>query len=80
MKSASLRDLRYDFKRIERLLRQGQEIQITSRRRVIARLIPESAESPTRLPDFLERLRAHYGDKMLPVTGADLMAKDRSRY
>ena len=32
MKEASVRDLRYDFKKIERLLRQGEEIRITKRR------------------------------------------------
>lgn len=41
MRKASIRDLRYSFKKIERLLYQGEEIQITKRRRVIARLIPE---------------------------------------
>lgn len=80
MTKASVRDLRYGFKEIERLLRQGEEIQITSRRRVIARLIPEKAETPAELPDFLKRLRTTYGDKILPATGADLIAEDRSRY
>jgi antitoxin (DNA-binding transcriptional repressor) of toxin-antitoxin stability system len=37
MATASVRDLRYEFKKIERLLLQGEEIQITKRRRVIAR-------------------------------------------
>ncbi len=80
MTKASVRDLRYGFKRIERLLREGEEIQITNRRRIVARLIPESADAPAKLPDFLKRLRATYGDKILPVTGADLIAEDRSRY
>lgn len=80
MTKASVRDLRYGFKKIERLLRQGEEIEITSRRRIIARLIPQDAESPPELPDFLKRLRANYGDKILPVTGADLIAEDRGRY
>ena len=44
MTKASVRDLRYEFKKIERLLLQGEEIQITKRRRVIARLVPENAE------------------------------------
>src|SRR6266700_8135291 len=39
MKKASVRELRYDFAKIERMLRHGEEIQITKRRRVIARLI-----------------------------------------
>lgn len=41
MTKASVRDLRCEFKKIERLLLQGEEIQITKRRRVIARLVPE---------------------------------------
>ena len=38
MKTASVRDLRYDFKKVERMLREGDEVQITKRRAVIARL------------------------------------------
>ena len=79
MKKASVRDLRYAFKKIERLLHQGEEIQITKRRRVIARLVPEAQVGPP-MPDFLERLKAIYGDKALKVTGAELIAHDRSRY
>jgi antitoxin (DNA-binding transcriptional repressor) of toxin-antitoxin stability system len=80
MKTASVRDLRYAFKKIERLLNQGQEIQITKRRRVIARLVPETTEAAKVLPDFLARLRTIYGDKVLTVSGAELLSSDRSRY
>jgi len=80
MKKASIRDLRYGFRKIERLLRQGEEIQITKRRRVIARLVPERTADVARLPDFLARLRSIYGEKRLPVTGAELIAEDRNRY
>ncbi len=80
MTKASLRDLRYEFKKIERLLRQGEEIQITKRRRVIARLVPENTRSSAELPDFQARMRAIYGDKVLAVSGADLIREDRNRY
>jgi antitoxin (DNA-binding transcriptional repressor) of toxin-antitoxin stability system len=80
MKKASVRDLRYGFKRIERLLHQGEEVQITKRRRVIARLVPDGAEVPKKTPDFLARLRTIYGDKILTVSGAELVSSDRSRY
>ena len=79
MKKASVRDLRYAFKKIERLLHKGEEVQITKRRRVIARLVPEKAETAPELPDFLARLRSIYGDKILAVTGAELLSSDRSR-
>jgi antitoxin (DNA-binding transcriptional repressor) of toxin-antitoxin stability system len=76
MKTVSVRDLRYDFKKVERLLAQGDELQITKRRKVIARLTPEPTERPP-LPDFLGRMRANYGDKTLEVSGADLISADR---
>jgi len=78
MKKASIRDLRYAFKKIERLLHQGEEIQITKRRRVIARIVPEDGQGVVQLPDFLARLRSIYGEKPLPVTGAELIAEDRN--
>jgi antitoxin (DNA-binding transcriptional repressor) of toxin-antitoxin stability system len=80
MKTASLRDLRYSFKKVEWLLRQGEEVHITKRRRVIARLVPEQAASSAKLPNFAERMRSIYGAKKLKVSGADLVAHDRDRY
>jgi len=80
MKKASLRDLRYAFKKIERLLHQGEEIQITKRRKVIARLVPENPPAPAEVPNFLGRLHSIYGEKTLHVSGAELVEKDRNRY
>jgi antitoxin (DNA-binding transcriptional repressor) of toxin-antitoxin stability system len=78
MKQATVRDLRYDFKKIERLIHQGEEVEITKRQRVIARLVPEAKLHP--MPDFMARLKSIYGDKVLAVSGAELIAKDRDRY
>lgn len=80
MKKASIRDLRYKFTKLERLLHQGEEIEITKRRRVIARLVPENGKEPAPLPDFRKRLRTIFGGKKLEVSGAELIAQDRSRY
>jgi antitoxin (DNA-binding transcriptional repressor) of toxin-antitoxin stability system len=80
MVKASVRDLRYEFKKIKRLLRQGEEIQITKRRRVIARLVPDNGEGAKKMPDFLARVRRIYGDKVLALSGADLISSDRDRY
>jgi antitoxin (DNA-binding transcriptional repressor) of toxin-antitoxin stability system len=80
MKTASVRDLRYDFPKIERLLRQGEEIQITKRRKIIARIIPEKPEGRPELPDFIGRLRDIYGDKVNEVSGAEIVRWDRDRF
>jgi len=76
MTKASVRDLRYKFHEIEDLLRQGEEVQITKHRRVIARLVPEREKKTPEIPDFLSRLKKIYG-KPLKVTGAEIIAKDR---
>ncbi len=80
MKSASVRDLRYRFSVVEALLREGKEIAITKRRRVIARLLPAKRAAAARHPDFVARLRKIYGSKILKVSGAELLAKERGRY
>jgi antitoxin (DNA-binding transcriptional repressor) of toxin-antitoxin stability system len=79
MKRASVRDLRYRFVEIERLLQQGEELEITRRKQVIARLLPVRLPVP-RHPDFLARLHHIYGDKKLQVSGAQLLAQERERY
>jgi antitoxin (DNA-binding transcriptional repressor) of toxin-antitoxin stability system len=78
MKTATVRDLRYDFKRVERLLAEGEPIEITKRKRVIAKLMPAAAppERP-KMPDFLGRMRKTYGDKVLKTTGAEIVRGDR---
>jgi antitoxin (DNA-binding transcriptional repressor) of toxin-antitoxin stability system len=76
MKTVSVRDLRYDFPKVEELLRSGEEIAITKRRRVIARLTSEPAAKPP-LPDFLERMKGIFGDRVLKVTGAEIVSEDR---
>jgi antitoxin (DNA-binding transcriptional repressor) of toxin-antitoxin stability system len=76
MKTVSVRDLRYDFKKVESILREGEEVRITKRRKTIARLVPEPA-LPAPLPDFLGRMKTLYGSEILPVTGAELVRIDR---
>jgi antitoxin (DNA-binding transcriptional repressor) of toxin-antitoxin stability system len=77
MKKASVRDLRYRFSVVEELLRDGQEIQITKRKRVIARLLPPATTESIRMPDFQARMKKVFGKKKLKFSGADLLAKDR---
>lgn len=80
MKRATLRDLRYRFPAVESLLDAGEEIEITRRKRVIARLLPPAKPSRRKRPDFLARLKQMYGTKRLEVSGAELLQKERARY
>jgi len=76
MKTVSVRDLRYDFPKVEGLLRSGEEVRITKRRKTIARLVPEPA-IPVALPDFLGRMKKLYGSAPLAVTAAEIVRMDR---
>jgi antitoxin (DNA-binding transcriptional repressor) of toxin-antitoxin stability system len=65
---------------VEHLLREGEEVQITKRKRVVARLLPAETTVDPKRPDFKARLKQIYGDKVLKVSGAELLAKERTRY
>lgn len=84
MKTASIRDLRYDFSRLEAWLRNGDEIQITRRGQPLGRLVPIAKAARARLvkPDFAERLRKIWGDRVFTAdevrTMRDLESGDRS--
>jgi len=77
MKKASIRDLRYRFSKVEELLREGEEIHITKRKRVIARLLPPEPVIPNAFPDFLGRAKKIFGNKALKVSGAELIRRER---
>jgi antitoxin (DNA-binding transcriptional repressor) of toxin-antitoxin stability system len=77
MRKASIRDLRYHFSEVEELLREGEEIQITKRKRVIARLVPAKKPVPSRRPNFLARLRKIYRGKPMKISGAELVSRER---
>jgi antitoxin (DNA-binding transcriptional repressor) of toxin-antitoxin stability system len=79
MREATVRDLRYRFREVENLLREGEEVQITKRKRVIARLMPVQPNVPSLRPDFFARLKRIYRGKPLKVSGAELVSQERDR-
>ncbi len=79
MRRATVRDLRYRFSEVENLLREGEEVQITKRKRIIARLMPVQPNLPSPRPDFLARLKKIYRGKPMKVSGAELVSRERDR-
>ena len=59
MKTATLRDLRNDFGKLENWLKEGEEVRIHRRNRLVAVLSapPPDMEMAPRLPDFGKRRR-----------------------
>ena len=66
MKTASVADLRNDFRRVAAWLAQGEEVEIVRRGRPFARLLPLASKvgakgSPI---DFAAQLQANWGDRV----------------
>jgi prevent-host-death family protein len=66
MTKATVRDLRYDFPAVLSRIERGQEIAITKRGKVVARLLPPPKtrkKKKIQWPDFAARIRETYGDR-----------------
>ena len=67
MKTATLRDLRNDFSKLEAWLNEGEEIHIERRGVPVAILLPPGTPMKQReftMPDFKARRRAIWGDRV----------------
>jgi antitoxin (DNA-binding transcriptional repressor) of toxin-antitoxin stability system len=66
MKTATIRDLRYDFSRVEAWIRNGNEIEVTKHGRPIARITPLPAPAAKKLvkPDIMARLKKTWGGRV----------------
>jgi antitoxin (DNA-binding transcriptional repressor) of toxin-antitoxin stability system len=61
MKSATVRDLRNNFSQVAKWLKDGEQVVITMRKKVIGRIIPESPGNPSlKMPDFAARIAKEY--------------------
>lgn len=66
MKTATIRDLRYNFPQIEAWLAMGEEIELTKRGYVLGRIVPSSAKTAGRVvPDFAARARRVCGSRKI---------------
>jgi len=75
MKTATVRDLRYDFAKIEAWLEGGEEIIITKHSKPIARIQSEKAVQKPVLkhPDYAARRKAIWGDRFFTQAEVDEM-------
>jgi len=66
MKTASVRDLRNNFAKLEAWLEEGEQIQIEKRGKPFALLTALSASPPKviQMPDFAARQKALWGDRI----------------
>ena len=80
MKTATVRELRNDFPRIEAWVHEGESISISKRGKVIATLVPVSGVEPPRLRsakvDIMARLRETWGGRVFTMEQVEAMRAD----
>jgi prevent-host-death family protein len=78
MKTATVRDLRNSFARISRWLEAGEMVEVTKHGRVFARILPAAPSKSRRAtkPDILARLRADFGDTVIPDSAVDEVLRE----
>jgi antitoxin (DNA-binding transcriptional repressor) of toxin-antitoxin stability system len=80
MKTATVRELRNEFPRIEAWVHEGESINISKRGKVIATLVPAlgAASSQPRPPkvDIMARLRETWGERVFTMEQVAAMRAD----
>ena len=77
MKTATIRDLRHDTTTVLGWVADGEAVEVQRRGVPVAVLCPQARKPRMARPDFLARIRAAYGDKVLNNTATDLISESR---
>lgn len=76
MKTATIRDLLYDFGKIEAWLASGEDIVITRHRKPVAQIskpVPIEENFIPSIPDFAARRRRIWGDRVFSAAEVEEM-------
>lgn len=80
MKTATVRELRNDFPRIEAWVHEGESINISKRGKVIATLVPvsgvEAPQGRSAKVDIMARLKETWGDRVFTMEQVAAMQAD----
>jgi len=76
--SVSVRELQQNLKRVMARVERGETVEVTRRRRPVARLAPVRATSPVSdWPDLEARTRAVFGRRVLSPGGSKTVVEGR---
>ena len=80
MKTATVRELRNDFPRIEAWVHEGESVNISKRGKVIATLVPVQPNAPLqprpRKVDIMARLKETWGGRVFTMEQDEAMRAD----
>jgi len=76
-----MRELQQNLKQVIARVERGETVQLTKRRRVVAKLVPvwpQKAAEPW--PDLEARARAVFGDRVITPSPSEELIKDRGEW
>jgi prevent-host-death family protein len=77
--TVSMRELQQNLKAVVARVERGDTVELTRRRRVVARLVPAAEARPVPpWPDLEARARAIFGDRILSPGASELLIQERN--
>ena len=77
-KTVSVRELQQNLKRVMARVERGEVVEVTRRRKTVARLAPAQPAGPASpWPDLKARRRAVLGDRMIVPGASDIVIEGR---
>ena len=77
MKTTTIRALRHDTTTVLSWVAHGESVEVRRRGKPLALLTPRKLPARLVRPDFLARLRAIYGGRVLKMTATELVGESR---
>lgn len=77
MRTTTIRELRHETTTVLSWVAGGESVEVRRRGEPVAVLSPHKRKTRMAKPDYMARLRAIYGDKVLPTTATDLISESR---
>jgi prevent-host-death family protein len=76
--TVSVRELQQNLKRVMERVERGETVEVTRRRKPVARLAPMKSSGPSApWPDLKARRRAVFGDRIVAPGGSEIVIEGR---
>jgi prevent-host-death family protein len=80
-RAVSMRELQQNLKRVIARVERGETVELTRRRRVVARLVPVTEDKPVApWPDLEKRSRAVFGGRIITPSPSEELIRDRGEW
>jgi len=77
MRTTTIRELKHRMSAVLSWVADGETVEVRRRNVPVAILSPKKHKGRIARPDFAARIKAVYGDKVLPTTGTDVVSESR---